>query len=140
MKLPGVLVLMMLAISLLLLSGCVTSHDFNEEFSCDDFEEENHRSGEFELEVGDKIRLELCSNMTTGFSWTAEIGDESVLAEEDYDYVEPEDDEVVGAPGTEIWTFEAVGTGTTEVTMEYSQTWQGGLQGVWTYTITVTVE
>ncbi len=139
MKLRSILLLAMLATSLVLVSGCVTSHDYNAEFSCDDFEEENHRSGEFEVEVNDKILVELCSNMTAGFKWTAEIGDEGVLAEEDYDYVEPEDGEVLGAPGTEIWTFEAVGEGTTEVTMEYSQA-GGAIEAQWTYTMTVTVE
>jgi len=139
MKLRSVLVLIMLATSLLLLSSCVTSHDYSEEFSCDDFEEENNRSGDFDVEVHDKIRLELCSNMTAGFRWTAEIDDETVLAEEDYDYIEPGDDEFVGAPGTEIWTFEAVGEGTAEVTMEYSQA-GGAIQAKWTYTMTVTVE
>jgi len=139
MKLRNVLLSAMLAVSLLLITGCVTSHDYNEEFSCDDFEEENHRTGEFEVEVGDKIRLELCSNRTAGFAWSAEIDDEDVLAEEDYDYTEPGSDEVLGAPGTEIWTFEAVGIGTTEVTMEYSQA-GGAIEAQWTYTMTVTVE
>ncbi|HEY32975.1 MAG TPA: protease inhibitor I42 family protein [Dehalococcoidia bacterium] len=139
MKLRSILLFAMLATSLLLVSGCVTSHDYNEEFSCDDFEEENHRSGEFELEVHDKIRLELCSNHTAGFAWSAEIDNEDVLAEEDYDYIEPESDGILGAPGTEIWTFEAVGEGTTEVTMEYSQA-GGDIQAKWTYTMTVTVE
>jgi len=139
MKLRSILMPVILAVSLLLVTGCVTSHDYNEEFSCDDFEEQNHRDGEFEVEVGDKIRLELCSNHTAGFRWTTEIDDESVLAEEDYDYTEPESDEILGAPGTEIWTFEAVGAGTTEVTMEYSQA-GGAIEVQWTYTMTVMVE
>jgi inhibitor of cysteine peptidase len=139
MKPRSVLVLMMLAASLLLFSSCVTSHDYTAQFSCDDFTEENYRSSDFEVEVGDKILVELCSNMTAGFSWTADIDNESVLAEEDHDYIEPEDDEVLGAPGTETWVFEAVGAGTAEVIMEYSQA-GGAVETQWTYTITVTVE
>jgi len=54
--------------ALLILSSCiVTSHDFKEEISCDEFNSNHNKSGEFEVEVGDKIRLELCSNITTGF-------------------------------------------------------------------------
>ena len=128
MKLRGILLFTIL-VALLALSSCiVTSHDMGVEISCDEFTENPHSiRNEFEAEIGDKIKLELCSNMTAGFEWTADIDDENVLAEEDYDYVEPEDDEIVGAAGTEIWTFEAVGEGTTEVHMEYSQPWQDGI-------------
>jgi inhibitor of cysteine peptidase len=126
-------------IATLLLSSCVTSHDYEEEISCNDFNSDHNQSSEFEVEVGDKIRIELCSNITTGFRWTYEIDDESVLKFEDYDYIEPEDDELVGAAGTDVWTFEAVGEGTTEVLMEYSQQWEGGLEAEWTYTLAVTV-
>ena len=126
--------------TVLLLSSCiVTSHDFNVEISCDEFGESNHRSGEFEVEVGDKIRVELCSNPTTGFQWDYEMTIENVLKEEDHDFEEPGGD-VLGAAGIEIWTFEAVEKGTTEVQMEYSQPWEGGLKAEWTYTVTVTVE
>jgi len=60
--------------TVLLLSSCiVTSHDYNVEISCDEFVENNHRSDEFEVEVGDKIRVELCSNPTTGYQWDYEM-------------------------------------------------------------------
>jgi len=124
----------------LLLSSCVvTSHDYNVEISCDEFSENNHRSGEFEVEVGDKIRLELCSNPSTGFQWIYKTTIENVVQEEDHDFEPPEVD-VPGAAGVELWTFEAVEKGTTEVQMEYSQSWEGGLKAEWTYTMTVTVE
>jgi predicted secreted protein len=123
-----------------LLSSCVvTSHDFNVEISCDEFSENNHRSGEFEVEVGDKIRMKLCSDPTTGFQWGYEMTVENILNEEDHDFEEPEGD-VPGAAGIEIWTFEAVETGTTEVQMEYSQPSEGGVKSKWTYNVTVTVE
>ena len=135
------LVIPAILVPLLILASCiVTSHDFKEEISCDEFNSNHDQSAEFELEVGDKIRVELCSNITTGFRWTYEIVDESVLKFEDYDYLEPEDDELEGTAGTDIWTFEAIGEGTTEVLMEYSQGWLGGIEAEWTYTITVTVE
>ena len=138
MKLRIFLIFTILAVTVLL-SSCVTSYDFNVEISCDDFGETNHRTGEFEVEVGDKIRVELCSNQTAGFQWDYEMTVENVLSEEDHDFEEPEGD-VPGAAGTELWTFEAIETGTTEVRMEYSQPWEGGLKSVWTYNMTVIVE
>ena len=109
------------------------------EISCDEFRESNHRSWEFEVEVGDRILVELCSNPTTGYQWYYETTIENVLIEEEYDFEEPDED-VVGASGIEIWTFQAVDRGTTEVHMEYSQPWEGGDKGEWTFSLTVTVQ
>jgi len=139
MKLRFLFIFTIFATVLLLSSCIVTSHDFNVEISCDDFGENNHRSGEFEVEVGDKIRMKLCSDPTTGFQWDYEMTVENVLKEEDHDFEEPEGD-IPGAAGIEIWTFEAVETGTTVVQMEYSQPSEGGVKSKWTYNVTVTVE
>jgi len=109
------------------------------EISCDDFTESPHIINEFEVEIGDKITVELCSNTTTGFEWDYEMTIEDVVKEEDHDFEPPEGD-VPGAAGIEVWTFEAVEKGTTEVLMEYSQPWELGLKSEWTYTFTVTVE
>lgn len=127
-------------VAVLLMSSCiVTSYDFNVEISCHDFDENSHRSGEFNVEIGDKIRVRLCSNQTAGFQWNYEMTLENTLNEEDHDFEEPEED-TPGAAGTEIWTFEAVEAGTTQVQMEYSQPWEGGLKSEWTYNMTVTIE
>jgi predicted secreted protein len=139
MKLRFFLTLAIL-ITILLLSSCVvTSHDYKAEISCGEFREINHRSDTFNVEVGDKIRLELCSNPTTGFQWDYETTIANVLKEEDHDFEEPKTD-VPGAPSIELWTFEAVNKGTTEVQMEYSQPWDGGIKAEWTFTIKVMVE
>jgi len=109
------------------------------DISCDEFRAHNHVRNDFQVEIGDKIRAKLCSNPTTGFKWEYEMSNETMLKEEDYDFEEPKGD-VPGAAGIEVWTFEAVEKGTTEVHMAYSQRWEGGLKEEWTYTITVTVE
>jgi predicted secreted protein len=136
-----VMLLPMIPVVLLALSSCiVTSRLTNVEISCDEFAESPHSiRNEFQVEVGDKITVKLCSNPTTGFQWDYEMTKEDVLKEEDRDFEEPEGD-VTGAAGIDVWTFEAVEKGTTEVQMEYSQPWEGGLKAEWTYTITVTVE
>jgi len=139
MKLRIVLIFLMLTTSLSLLSCIVTSRDINVDISCDEFRAHNHVRNDFQVEIGDKIRAKLCSNPTTGFKWEYEMSNETMLKEEDYDFEEPKGD-VPGAAGIEVWTFEAVEKGTTEVHMAYSQRWEGGLKEEWTYTITVTVE
>ena len=133
------LLFVMFATTLSMSSCIVTSHDHNFEVSCEQFAENNHRSSDLVVEVGDKIRLELCSNHTTGFQWDYEFTVDNIVKEEDYDFEEP-DEGVEGAAGTELWTFEAAEEGTTEIQMEYSQPWEGGSTAVWTYNVTVTVE
>jgi len=132
--------LFIMCITTLSMSSCfVTSHDYSFEVSCEDFAENGHYSSDLVLEVGDKIKLELCSNQSTGFKWDYEITTANIVKEEDHDFEEPEEG-VVGAAGKELWTFEAVETGTTEIQMEYSQPWEGGTKAEWTYIISVTVE
>ena len=120
MKLRIIMMFVILIASLSLVS-CITSHDFNVEISCDEFAENNHTMNDFQAEIGDKIRVKLCSNPTTGFRWEYKMTGDIVLQEEDYDFEEPEGDGVAGAGGKEIWTFEAIEKGTTEVRMEYSR-------------------
>lgn len=140
MKLKAITLFSILTIAVLLSSCIVTSHDMEVDISCDDFWEEPHGlSDDFKAEIGDKIAVKLCSNPTTGYRWKYETIGKIVLKEEDYDFEEPDED-VVGADGKEVWTFEAIEQGTTEIRMEYSRPWEGGEKAEWTYTIYVTVE
>ena len=140
--LKKILLLIIMCVTMLTISSCVvTSVEYHVALTCDQFtgNAKYIYNSDVAMEVGDKIYLELCSNRTTGFRWEYEMTTEGIVAEEDYDYHEPEEG-VVGAAGTELWTFEAVKTGTTEIKMEYSQPWEGGTKAEWTYTLTVTVE
>ena len=129
-----------LALLLPLFSCIATSELIEVSVSCEDFSE-NPRStiNDFDIEVGDKITVKLCSNATTGFSWEYIMTGDNAVKEEDHDFEEP-DSELAGAAGTEVWTFEGIATGTSVVEMEYSQPWEGGMKAEWTYKMTVTVE
>ena len=141
MKLRIILIFTMLVASLSLLSCIVTSRAIGVEISCDEFDENPHNiRNEFQVEIGDKITVKLCSNPTTGFQWKYETVGDIVLQVEDHDFEEPEGEGVEGAAGKEVWTFEAVEKGTTEVRMEYSQPWEGGVKAEWTFTLAVTVK
>ena len=128
-------------IALLVLSSCfVTSRDIGVEITCGQFvDNPKNNFNDFEVEIGDKITVKLCSNASTGFQWEYVMTSDNVVKEEDHDFEEPEGD-VVGAAGVEVWTFEAIGKGNTEIQMEYSQPWEGGIKKEWTYTISVIVE
>ena len=126
-----------LSMLLLLLTACiVTSRDYNMALSCEDFAESSRYHTNFKLEVGDKIRLELCTNTSTGLRWEYQMTPESILQEEDHDYQEAKG-ELVGAAGVELWTFEAVAVGETEIEMKYRK--PNDNTATWTYDLTVTV-
>jgi inhibitor of cysteine peptidase len=134
-----ILPVVLLGTCMLFISSCTTSHDYSLAVTCEDFEDNPNNESEFTLEVGDKIRIELCANPSTGYSWDYEMTVEGIVAEEDHDYDEPESD-LVGAPGTEFWTFEAVNSGNTEITMEYTPPGAGNTEDSWTLVMTITVE
>ena len=138
MKQRTILILLLL-LSTILMQSCITSRDIHVEISCDEFAK-NPKSmqNDFQIEVGDKVYIELCSNPSTGFKWNYDLSGDNALKEEGYDFEEPDVD-VVGASGKEVWTFEAIEKGTTVINMEYSQPWQGGIKGEWTYRINVVV-
>jgi len=110
--------------------------------SCDNFSEQGNITRNLEVAVGDTIKVTLCSNASTGFQWseTAQIGAPALIQQVEHEFVAPEGEGLVGAPGNEVWTFEALEKGTTTIAMEYSRPWEGGEKGVWTFVLTVTVE
>jgi len=121
MKLRITALLITVVLTLTLVSCFVTSRDTHVEISCDDLTE-NPTSirNDFEIEIGDKIYVELCSKPSTGFDWSYEMSGDTALKEEDHDFEAPEGD-IPGVAGQETWTFEGIGKSTTVIDMEYSQ-------------------
>ena len=140
MKMKLIAIATLLLVSLSLSSCIITSQLINVDISCEEFQENpNSIINDFQIEIGDKITVKLCSNPTTGFQWGYEMRGDNAIKEEDHDFEEPNGD-VVGASGTEVWTFEGTAEGTTVVLMEYSQPWEGGIKKEWTYRMNITVQ
>lgn len=76
--------------------------------------------------VGQEFTIALESNPTTGYSWQlAGDLDEEIVEEIGSEYVqEPGSEEMVGAGGTEYWTFKASGAGETTISLEYVRPWE----------------
>lgn len=85
-----------------------------------------------EVEMGLEFAIVLVSNPTTGYSWQlAEPLDEDIVElvstefEKNGSEGEGEgEEEPLGAPGEEVWTFEAIGEGSTEISLEYVRPWE----------------
>jgi inhibitor of cysteine peptidase len=92
------------------------------------------------IAVGGTLTVTLDSNVTTGYSWELkEIGDTNVLQKTDNKYIAPASG-AIGAGGKEVWTFKALATGTSTLTMDYSQPWAGGQKGAKNFSLTVVVK
>ena len=110
---------------------------------CDQFAAQTSITQTTEMAVGDQLKVTLCSNPTTGFAWQEpEISDAAVVNLADKSFGAPVAGEspVVGAAGTDDFTFKATAKGTSTVVLRYSQPWVGGTASEWTYTLTVTVK
>jgi predicted secreted protein len=134
----GLLVIGLVAI------GCASANAKAAEMgaSCDQFGAEKSITQTAEMSVGDQVKITLCSNPSTGFSWQEpEISDAATVSLADKAFGAPVADsgQVVGAAGTDHVTLKATAKGTSTVVLRYSQPWLGGTSSVWTYTLAVTV-
>jgi len=139
-KVVPVLALLLFA-GLFPLLGCSSAGN-TVEVSCGDFTNQKDVSREINVSCGKTIQVNLCANPTTGFEWEeAEISDTGVLGQSSRKFIGPDSvpPPPPGSPGQEVWTFEALGKGSSTVTIRYSRPWEGGEKGVWTFTLDVKV-
>jgi inhibitor of cysteine peptidase len=106
---------------------------------CDAFAATPDQSTSVELQVGGDLVVTVCSNASTGFSWVVPtVGDPAVIGIVGATTQGPEST-MPGAPGTQTFTFHAVGPGSTTTVLSYDRPWEGGEKGSWTLTIDVVV-
>jgi len=101
-----------------------------------------------EVEAGLEFAIVLESNPTTGYSWQlAEPLDENVVELVSSEFAKKSSEggtsggegEMVGVPGEEVWTFEAIAEGETEIVLEYLRPWETDVAPENTETFKVTV-
>ena len=79
--------------------------------------------------VGSLVRVTLCSNASTGFSWTPSVVSSGQLAVAGHSSAAG--GSIPGAAGTETWTFRVTARGTGYAVLEYSRPWTGGEKAIW---------
>jgi inhibitor of cysteine peptidase len=92
-----------------------------------------------QLVPGQKLSVSLESNPTTGYSWRANPLDEKVLKQLGEPVFKADTTGLMGAPGVEVFEFQAVGPGTTPLNMAYSRSWEKGVKPEKTFSASVTV-
>jgi inhibitor of cysteine peptidase len=75
--------------------------------------------------VNEEFTIALGSNISTGYSWQV-VYDEKELSLVENTYKEQDNTgkQIVGAPGTEYFTFKALSKGETKVTFTYQRPWE----------------
>lgn len=101
---------------------------------CDDFAAPSDQSGVLVsravgARVGSLVRVTLCSNASTGFSWSAAAVSSSQLALVGSTF--RAGPFAIGSAGAETWTFRVTGGGTGYAVLAYSRPWEGGEKAIW---------
>ena len=95
---------------------------------------------QIELSPGDSLVVTLDSNPSTGFSWSiAGISVEAVIEKASNEF-QGADTGMMGAGGQEVWTFKALDKGTSTIEMQYSRSWEQGVEPAATFNVTVVVK
>jgi len=84
--------------------------------------------------VGGTVRLIICSNPSTGFSWGMVSLDTLHLLRVGHT---TQPGRGIGAAGTETWSLRLTNGGVGRATLVYSQPWRGGEKAAWTLLLTV---
>jgi inhibitor of cysteine peptidase len=93
-----------------------------------------------EAKIGEKFKIALDSNQTTGYQWElSEPLDESVVKLVGSEYISDKPI-TAGSGGVEVWTFEAVGEGETEISMAYVRSWEKDVEPAQSKTFKVAVK
>lgn len=104
----------LLALSLCILSGCGSSAA-------------KYDVGQGKVMAqGKDLTVELQSNPTTGFEWTAEIEGTTVKAVSDSYQQNKSEKATNGAGGIHTFVFQGVGTGDSTITFKYARSWESG--------------
>jgi inhibitor of cysteine peptidase len=100
----------------------------------------NESGKQVTLSPGDSLIVTLDSNPSTGFAWSISgITDEDVADDVSNEY-QGSDSGMMGAGGQEIWTFEARDEGSSTIEMQYSRSWETGVEPAATFNVTVVVK
>jgi inhibitor of cysteine peptidase len=93
--------------------------------------------GQIELDEGQVLVVRLLSNPSTGYGWqVAQPALGGVLRQADVVEFEPHSD-LLGAPGTEILSFEGVTAGEVTLTLEYRRPWESRAEPAGTFHLQV---
>lgn len=95
-----------------------------------------------EISIDETFTVTLQSNPTTGYGWTVAAIDSAILQQEgEKVYTQGNTDpNLVGAGGTETFTFSGLEAGQTTLQLVYSRSWETDVPPIQTFEIIVVVK
>jgi len=91
------------------------------------------------LEVGQQLKVALPSNPSTGYSWQVVSVPSCLESVGESEFESEAEEGVVGAGGTETFTFSGKESGTGSLELEYTRSWETGVEPEDAFAIDVTV-
>jgi predicted secreted protein len=73
---------------------------------------------------GKTLTAKLKGNATTGYAWTCQINDESIISKTTDQYATNENNGQVGVGGIHTFVFEGAKKGSTKITFTYKRPWE----------------
>jgi predicted secreted protein len=95
---------------------------------------------EIRVLAGKQFSITLPANRTTGYSWRLAAPIDPAMLKQISDEYHAADSGAVGAPGEDVWTFEAVGTGAVHLNFEYLRPFEKDAKPVKTAKYSIVVE
>jgi len=92
------------------------------------------------LHPASRLVIGLESNPTTGYTWEVMQLDPALLVMQGPAQFKAGSTGLVGAPGSQTLTFQALKTGTTSLTLLYHRPWETGVEPIHTFQIPITIQ
>jgi predicted secreted protein len=120
-------------------SSSTTPPEVTLALDCSAFEALPAQAQGIELTVGGDLLVELCSNPSTGFTWSDPVVSDPSILSSTGSSAHPAESPRPGAAGTQAFAFHAEQVGGTSVRFGYSRSWEGGEKDVWSLSLDVSV-
>lgn len=95
--------------------------------------------GSVELEKGQVLVLKLASNPTTGYDWEISGLDTAILQQAG-EVKYKTDSMLIGSGGTDTWTFTAISSGQTHLSLIYRRSWEKDIPPLETFELDIVVK
>jgi inhibitor of cysteine peptidase len=93
----------------------------------------------YRCQILQEFVVELQANPSTGYSWQFAGGDQSLVRLMYEEYMPGEERELVGAPGKQLFYFQAIAPGRTPLRLEYRRSWEKEAAPAKTFSITLVI-
>lgn len=98
---------------------------------------ENQNGETISVETGDALEVMLEGNPTTGYTWEVERFDPAVIKQGQSDFISGSTR--LGSAGSQIFRFEAIGSGETVLKLNYKRPFEKGMMPFKDFKVTISV-